>query len=155
MSSSKDVYSRKRIIAVTRLKIMKKYDYGHLEEIEVRREDQQLHMFKEGDFLRLHLQDIKDMLLLLVQQKLTILTIEERYDLNVALHTFRSDLRRRTAYTAYSDPQGVIYIDQMNKNRLMRTGELYKFSDGTLDFVRTALHDIASDIRIEYLPKKN
>ncbi|GKD14426.1 hypothetical protein Tco_1198833 [Tanacetum coccineum] len=39
MSSSKDVYSRKRIIAVTRLKIMKKYDYGHLEETEVRRED--------------------------------------------------------------------------------------------------------------------
>nr|GFA23953.1 hypothetical protein [Tanacetum cinerariifolium] len=34
MSSSKDVYSRKIIIAVTRLSIMKKYDYGHLEEIE-------------------------------------------------------------------------------------------------------------------------
>ncbi|GKC69889.1 hypothetical protein Tco_1115772 [Tanacetum coccineum] len=39
MSSLKDVYSRKRIIAVTRLTIIKKYDYGHLEEIEVRRDD--------------------------------------------------------------------------------------------------------------------
>ncbi|GKC93072.1 hypothetical protein Tco_1158514, partial [Tanacetum coccineum] len=38
--STKDVYSRKRIIAVTRLNIMKRYDYGHLDEIEVRREDQ-------------------------------------------------------------------------------------------------------------------
>ncbi|GJU95682.1 hypothetical protein Tco_1320438 [Tanacetum coccineum] len=47
MSSSKDVYSRKRIIAVTRLTIMKKYDYGHLEEIEVRREDQKLYKFRE------------------------------------------------------------------------------------------------------------
>ncbi|GJV52598.1 hypothetical protein Tco_1448339 [Tanacetum coccineum] len=37
--SMKDVYSRKRIIAVTRLKIIKRYDYGHLDEIEVRRED--------------------------------------------------------------------------------------------------------------------
>ncbi|GJQ92551.1 retrovirus-related pol polyprotein from transposon TNT 1-94 [Tanacetum coccineum] len=36
LTSSKDVYSRRRIIAVTRLTIMKKYDYGHLEEIEVR-----------------------------------------------------------------------------------------------------------------------
>ncbi|GJU71100.1 hypothetical protein Tco_1262505 [Tanacetum coccineum] len=35
MTSSKDVYSKKRIIAVTRLSIMEKYDYGHLEEIEV------------------------------------------------------------------------------------------------------------------------
>nr|GEW66887.1 hypothetical protein [Tanacetum cinerariifolium] len=52
---------------VTRLTIMKKYDYGYLEEIEVRRDDQQLNMFKEGDFKRLHLQDIEDMLLLLIK----------------------------------------------------------------------------------------
>ncbi|GKE39695.1 hypothetical protein Tco_1463100 [Tanacetum coccineum] len=85
MSLSKDVYSRKRIIAVTRIRIMKKYDYGHLEEIEVRREDQKLYKFREGDFLRFRLQDMEDMLLLLVQKKLTNLTIDERYDLNVAL----------------------------------------------------------------------
>ncbi|GJY66028.1 hypothetical protein Tco_0468266 [Tanacetum coccineum] len=35
---------------VTSLKIMKRYDYGHLDEIEVRREDRQLYKFKEGDF---------------------------------------------------------------------------------------------------------
>ncbi|GJR55586.1 hypothetical protein Tco_1406107 [Tanacetum coccineum] len=39
LSSSKDGYSRRRIIAVTRLTIIKKYDYGHLEEIEVHRDD--------------------------------------------------------------------------------------------------------------------
>ncbi|GJZ07240.1 hypothetical protein Tco_0541033 [Tanacetum coccineum] len=47
MTSSKDVYSRKRIIVVTRLTIMKKYDYVHLEEIDVRREDEQLYKFGE------------------------------------------------------------------------------------------------------------
>ncbi|GKA94617.1 hypothetical protein Tco_0816655 [Tanacetum coccineum] len=46
MESTKDVYSIKEIIAVTRLKIMKKYDYNHLDEIEVRREDQQLYTLK-------------------------------------------------------------------------------------------------------------
>ncbi|GJU98583.1 hypothetical protein Tco_1327854 [Tanacetum coccineum] len=84
-------------------------------KIEVRREDQQLYTFKEGDFLRLLLQDIEDMLLLLVQQRL--------------------NLRNRTAYTAYSDPQGVIYKDKNNRNRLMCTDELHKFSDGTLNDV--------------------
>ncbi|GJW77166.1 hypothetical protein Tco_0138848 [Tanacetum coccineum] len=64
--SRKDVYSRKRIITVTRLMIMKRYDYGYLDEIEVRRDDKQLYTFKEGDFPRLRLQDIEDMLLLLV-----------------------------------------------------------------------------------------
>ncbi|GJT19776.1 hypothetical protein Tco_0878482 [Tanacetum coccineum] len=152
-SSSKDVYSRRRIIAVTRLTIKKKYDYGHLEEIEVCRDDQKLYTFKEGDLPRLLLQDIEDMLLLLVQQKLTNLTIDEQYDLNVALRI--SDLKNKTAYTAYSDPQGIIYKDRYQRNKLMCTDELHKFSDGTLDDVRSALHDIASGIRLEYLAKKH
>ncbi|GJW22833.1 hypothetical protein Tco_0033455 [Tanacetum coccineum] len=135
---------------------MKKYDYGHLEEIEVRREDQQLYTFREGDFPRLRLQDIEDMLLLLVQQKLSNLTIYKRYDLNVALlmftrriviqrrvedlqlgvesyqkklnltipDSYRSGLRNKNAYTSYSDPQGVTYVDQFDRKRLMRTDEL-------------------------------
>ncbi|GJY13099.1 hypothetical protein Tco_0382408 [Tanacetum coccineum] len=36
----------------------------------------------------------------------------------------------------------------------MCTDELHKFSDGTLNDVRTALHDIAAGIRIEYLPMR-
>ncbi|GJT41664.1 hypothetical protein Tco_0941529 [Tanacetum coccineum] len=161
MTSSKDVYSRRKIIAVTRLKIMKKYDYGHLEEIEVHQDDQKLYTFKEGDFKRLRLQDIEDMLLLLVQQKLTNLTIDERYDLNVALRMYtrliviqRSNLRNKTAYTSYLDPHGIIYIDQYMRKRLMHVDELYKFSDGMLNDVRSALHDIAAGIRIEYLPMR-
>ncbi|GJT82874.1 hypothetical protein Tco_1057216 [Tanacetum coccineum] len=159
-SSTKDAYSRKRIIAVTRLKILKRHDYGYLDEIEVRRQDQQLYTFKEGDFLRLRLQDIEDMLLLLVQQKLTNLMINEcvksyQKKLNLTKpDTFRPDLKKRTAYSTYSDPQRVIYEDQNNSNRLMRTDKLHKFNDGTLNSVRIALHDITSGIRMEYLPKK-
>ncbi|GKB98786.1 hypothetical protein Tco_0984923 [Tanacetum coccineum] len=159
-SPVKVVYD-KHAYCVTSLKIMKWYDYDHLDETEVRREDQQLYTFKEGDFQRLLQNDIEDMLLLLVQQRLTNLTIDERYDLNVALRMFsrriviqRQNLRNRTAYTAYSDPQGVIYEDQNNRNRLMHTNELHKFSDGTLNYVRTALHDISLGIRMNYLPKK-
>ncbi|GJX74626.1 hypothetical protein Tco_0313221 [Tanacetum coccineum] len=36
----------------------------------------------------------------------------------------------------------------------MRTDELYKFSDGTLTSVRSVLHDITSNLRMYYLPKK-
>ncbi|GJX48481.1 hypothetical protein Tco_0273671 [Tanacetum coccineum] len=157
MKTKAVVYEIKWIedLVFTRLSIMKMYDYGHLEEIQVRREDQELHTFREGDFPRLRLQDIKDMLLLLVQQKLSNLTIDERYDLNVALRMFtrriviqRSDLRNRIAYTSYSDPHGIIYVDQFDRKRLIRADELYKSSDGTLDDVRTALHDISKGIRM-------
>ncbi|GKC04575.1 hypothetical protein Tco_0996185 [Tanacetum coccineum] len=54
------------IIAVISLKIMKFFGYSHLEEITVRRQDDALYKFQEGDFKRLRRQDIEDMLLLLV-----------------------------------------------------------------------------------------
>ncbi|GJU00871.1 hypothetical protein Tco_1111209 [Tanacetum coccineum] len=68
--------------------------------------------------------------------------------------TFRSDISKRTPYTAYKNPQGIIYLDKYKRNRLMRSNELYKFCDGTLTSVRTVLHDIASNLRMDYLPKR-
>nr|GFB68501.1 hypothetical protein [Tanacetum cinerariifolium] len=55
--------------------------------------------------------------------------------------TYRPDLKRREAYTAYSNPRGFIYQNKDKKNRLMWIDELHKFSDGTLNDVRNALDD--------------
>ncbi|GJU13724.1 retrovirus-related pol polyprotein from transposon TNT 1-94, partial [Tanacetum coccineum] len=53
-----------------------------------------------------------------------------------------------------------IYADEdleepahQEKNRLIRIDKLYKFSDGTLNDVRSALDDILKRIRMEYLPQ--
>nr|GEW92961.1 hypothetical protein [Tanacetum cinerariifolium] len=54
---------------------------------------------------------------------------------------YRSDLKRREAYTAYSNPRGFIYQNKDKKNMLMRIDELHKFSDRTLNDVRHALDD--------------
>nr|GFA91424.1 hypothetical protein [Tanacetum cinerariifolium] len=77
-----------RIIAVTNLKIVEWHDYKHLDWISVRRDDDKIYKFKEGDFKRLLLQDIKDMLLLLVQGKLSNLTVEKHFAFNVSLRIF-------------------------------------------------------------------
>nr|GFB32484.1 hypothetical protein [Tanacetum cinerariifolium] len=63
--SALDVYSKRRIITVIELQIMEWHDYKHLDWILVRRDDDQIYKFKEGDFKRLRLQNIEDMLLLL------------------------------------------------------------------------------------------
>ncbi|GKA24770.1 hypothetical protein Tco_0710803 [Tanacetum coccineum] len=129
---------------------MKTYDYGYLEEIEVRRADNTLHKFKEGDFPNLNLRDIEDMLLLLVQKKISNLERDVIFDLNVALRiftrsivilkrvedlqlgvesyqkklnitkpeTFRSDISKLTPYTAYKNPQGILYQDKLKRNSL-------------------------------------
>ncbi|GJR38964.1 hypothetical protein Tco_1214648 [Tanacetum coccineum] len=88
------------------------------------RDNDKLYKFKEGDFNRLRIQDIEDMLLLLVQGKLTNLTVEEHLAFN----------------------------NKDNKNKLMRIDELHKFSDGTLNDVRTAFNDRLKGIRMKYLP---
>ncbi|GJV90955.1 hypothetical protein Tco_1538768, partial [Tanacetum coccineum] len=72
--SARDVYSKHRIIAVTKLEIVEWHNYKHLDWIIVHRDDDKLYKFKEGDFNRLRIQDIEDMLLTLAQGKLINLT---------------------------------------------------------------------------------
>ncbi|GKC22120.1 hypothetical protein Tco_1024270 [Tanacetum coccineum] len=135
---SHDVYSTKHILAVTQV--------------------------EEGDFLRLRINDIEDILLLVVQNWLTNLLGDDVSDFAIALRMFtrilviqkriehlqlgvesyqkkinatnpettKSYIRKRDPYTPYQDPQGFIYIDTLGRNRLMRSDELYKFSDRTL-----------------------
>nr|GFA49254.1 hypothetical protein [Tanacetum cinerariifolium] len=57
----------------------------HLDWITVRRNNDKLYTFKEGDYKRLHLQDIEDTLSFITQGKLINLYIEERLALNVSL----------------------------------------------------------------------
>ncbi|GJX59577.1 hypothetical protein Tco_0290967 [Tanacetum coccineum] len=84
-------------IRIKKLKIVEWHNYKHLDWITIRRDDDKLYIFKEGDYNRLRLQDIKDMLLLLVQGKLTNLNVEEHLALGVSLRMFTRSvvLRRR------------------------------------------------------------
>nr|GEV49907.1 hypothetical protein [Tanacetum cinerariifolium] len=68
--SKHKVLSTMRIISVISVQVEKKEGYGYLKEIVVRRADQNLYKFKKGDLPDLHLNDIKDMLLLVAQNKL-------------------------------------------------------------------------------------
>ncbi|GKF19872.1 hypothetical protein Tco_0068510, partial [Tanacetum coccineum] len=142
--------------------------------------------FKEGDFPRLRINDIEDMLLLLIQNWLTNLSGDDVADFAIALRMFtrslviqkqvedlklgvesyqkkinvtkpdttRPDLGKRHPYAPYKDPQGFIYVDHYKRNRLMRSDELYKFSDGTLTRLLSSLEDITKNIDMEYLPKR-
>nr|GFA34749.1 hypothetical protein [Tanacetum cinerariifolium] len=66
LKSTHNVYSIKRILAVTRVEVIQKHRYGYLREIEVRRADNDLYTFKEGDLPRICINDIEDMLILIV-----------------------------------------------------------------------------------------
>nr|GEX09021.1 hypothetical protein [Tanacetum cinerariifolium] len=137
---------------------MKWYEYGHVDEIEVRRDDQQLYIFKEDERYDLNVALRMFTKRIVIQRRVEDLQLSVKsYHKKLNLtkpDTFRSGLRKRTAYTTYSDPQGVIYVDRNNRNRLIRTDELHKFTNGALNYVRTALQHISSGLRMDYMPKK-
>ncbi|GKB59015.1 uncharacterized mitochondrial protein-like protein [Tanacetum coccineum] len=142
--SARDVYSKRRIIAVTKVEIVEWHNYKHLDWITVRRDDDILYKFKEGDFQRLRIQDIEDMLLLLVQGKVTNLNVEERIAFNVSLRMFtRSVVIQRRV----EDLQ--LGVESYQKKLNLTKPD----TDGTLDDVRTALNDRLKGIRMEYLPQ--
>ncbi|GJY48659.1 hypothetical protein Tco_0438615, partial [Tanacetum coccineum] len=72
----------------TRVEVMQKHGYGYLREIEVRRADNDLYKFKEGDFPQLCINDIEDMLILFVQNRLTNLSGDDVSDFAIALRMF-------------------------------------------------------------------
>nr|GFA44766.1 hypothetical protein [Tanacetum cinerariifolium] len=75
-------------IWMTRFEIMRKHGYGYLREIEVRRADNDLYTFKEGDFPRLRINDIEDMLILIVHNRLTNLSGDDVSEFAIALRMF-------------------------------------------------------------------
>nr|GFC98743.1 hypothetical protein [Tanacetum cinerariifolium] len=132
----RDVYSKRRIIAITELQIMEWHNYKHLDWISVSRDDDQIYKLKEGDFKRLRLQDIKDMLLLLE-------------------HCHQEVRGRPSTGSGKLPEEAQPYEARHNKdkkNRLMRIDELHKFGDGTLNDVCNALDNCLKRIRMQYLP---
>nr|GEU84515.1 hypothetical protein [Tanacetum cinerariifolium] len=143
--SNQNVYSAKAILGVKSVSVKKLHGYGHLEEIMVKRSDQQLYKFKEGDFVDLHMKDIKDMLLLAVQHKLFHLYGSDIVDFIMALRTFTRSLilKRR--------------VEDLQFGRVLRDDELYKFSYGTLKSIRDEIHHRVLDFHLDYnsdMPKR-
>ncbi|GKA36801.1 hypothetical protein Tco_0723366 [Tanacetum coccineum] len=103
-----------------------------------------------GDFLRIRINDIEDMLLLpeawlseASSEDLQLRVESYQKKINVTKpQTTKSGIRKRDPYTPYQDPQGFIYVDNKGRNKLMRLDELYKFSHRTLTGLRTSLDDI-------------
>ncbi|GJS68571.1 hypothetical protein Tco_0683136 [Tanacetum coccineum] len=143
--SKKNAYSSEAILGVKSLSVKKLHGYGYLEEIMVKRSDQQLYTFKEGDFVDLHLNDIEDMLLL-VQHKL----------FHLDENTF-PEIEFKEPYTPSYDSPGIVYEDLNKQKRVLRADELYKFSDGTLKSIRDEIHHRVLYFRLDYnteMPKR-
>ncbi|GKA82892.1 hypothetical protein Tco_0789640 [Tanacetum coccineum] len=130
--------------------------WSPIKEIVLRRADQNLYTFMKGDFLRLHLNNIEDMLLLVVQNNLDDNVIVQ-LAVGLCIFTQRIVIQERVediqlGSTIYHTirPSRSNYEDKLKRKRFMRTDELYKFSDGTLTSVRNTLHQMLTNLEIGY-----
>nr|GEV90426.1 hypothetical protein [Tanacetum cinerariifolium] len=114
--SALDVYSKRRIIAITDLKIVEWHSYKHLDWITVRRDDGKLYKFKECDFKRMFTRSIV-IQRLVEDHQLGVKSYQKRLNLTKP-DTYRSNLKRQEAYTAYSTLE-----DSSIKTRTRKIGD--------------------------------
>ncbi|GJR30092.1 hypothetical protein Tco_1106324 [Tanacetum coccineum] len=112
-TSRHKVYSRMKILSIIRISVDKQFGYGYLKEIIVRRANQKEYIFNKADFPRLHLNDIEDMFLLYIQNKLHHLTGDEQFDRVNALRIF---IRRTVIKKRVEDVQLRVKSYQTNLN---------------------------------------
>ncbi|GJS92165.1 hypothetical protein Tco_0774801 [Tanacetum coccineum] len=77
---------------LTQAEVMRKHGYGYLKEIIVRRANNDLYRFKEGDFPSLRINDIEEMILFVVLNRLTNLSGDDISDFAIALRMFTRSL---------------------------------------------------------------
>ncbi|GKE82974.1 hypothetical protein Tco_1552974 [Tanacetum coccineum] len=111
--SKHNVYSTQKILGLKSVSVKKMYGYGHLEEIVVKRVDRQLHKFKEGDFVDLHLNNIEDMLLLAVQHKLFHLDGSDIVDFIVALRCQSCYYFSKKLFCRFGMPKALISAEEL------------------------------------------
>nr|GEW03226.1 hypothetical protein [Tanacetum cinerariifolium] len=107
---------------------------NHLEEIIVQRQNDQLYKFREGDFKRHCRQEIKDMLLLLVQKKLTNLNLEERNvrmngEKKEALYTLRKKLGHQSDTKVFTMTMEILLestSNNLSKDSILQAENLVK-----------------------------
>ncbi|GJU03786.1 hypothetical protein Tco_1114124 [Tanacetum coccineum] len=142
------------ILGVKSVSVNKLHGYGHLEEIVVKRSDQQLYKFKEGDFVDLNLNNIEDMLLLAIQHKLFHLDGNVIVDFIVALRMFtRSLILKRRVKDLQLGVES--YQRSLTSPNLRRPFQRLNSKNPTLHHtsVRDEIHHRVLDFRLDYNPE--
>ncbi|GKA10852.1 hypothetical protein Tco_0690285 [Tanacetum coccineum] len=86
--SRHEVYLKFNIISVQNIKVDKQYGYAYLEEIVVKRTSQKEYMFAEADFLYLNQNDIENLYMLKIQNKIHNINGVDEFDLINALQLY-------------------------------------------------------------------
>ncbi|GKC68632.1 hypothetical protein Tco_1101230, partial [Tanacetum coccineum] len=142
LTLSHGVYSRYKIISVQKVVVDRRFEYGFLTSIVVKRADGKEHEFRKSDYPSLSLNDIKDIRVVIKKMvedaQLGVKSYQKK--LNLMKPTFfMDDIQYKLPYTTMGTSKGVVYLNKYGQKMLMRYDEVHKFSDGTLNKVSEKL----------------
>ncbi|GJT05607.1 hypothetical protein Tco_0840069 [Tanacetum coccineum] len=130
------VYSDLRIKSVVRVVVKKKWGYGFLTSIIVRRSDDNEYEFSYADLPRLSLNDVKD-IRAVIQNKVKDIQIgvksyQQTLNLTKPMMFFE-EIDQKIPYTIFGMHKGVVYLNQYNVKCFMKLSEVKKFCDDWTD----------------------
>nr|GEY61432.1 hypothetical protein [Tanacetum cinerariifolium] len=168
--SALDVYSKRRIIAIMDLKIVKWHSYKHLDWITVRREDDKLYKFKEAwkdslkeDCMRETSGCCKGPYDSSYAASIFIELVDQKLN-SFSAKSFGEDVRQLILLIDKINSTFVITVhwNLVESKAIVAIEESFRYhrhrltvprSDGTLNDVRNALNDRLKGIRMQYLPQ--
>nr|GEU96246.1 hypothetical protein [Tanacetum cinerariifolium] len=142
--SKQNVYSTKAILGVRSVSVKKLHGYGYLEEIVVKRADQQVQ--RRSLILKRRVEDLQ----------LGVESYQKKLNITKPQKSF-PEIKFKEPYTPSYDPPGIVYEDVDKQKRVLRADEMYKFSDGKLKFVRDEIHHRVLEFCLDYnkeMPKR-
>ncbi|GKC06566.1 hypothetical protein Tco_0998176 [Tanacetum coccineum] len=134
------VYSDLRIKTVVRIMVKKKWGYGFLTSIVVRRSDDKEYEFNYADLPRLGLNDVEDMV---EDIQLVVEIFQQTLNLTKPMMFFE-EIDQNIPFTMSETYKGVVYLNQHNIKSFMKFSEVKKFCDGTLMKIRDNLIDMVN-----------
>ncbi|GJV97742.1 hypothetical protein Tco_1549319 [Tanacetum coccineum] len=132
----------------------RKYTVSMTKTKAARRVDKKEYKFREANFLRLDLNDIKDMFLVYVQGKMYNLEGHEIVDLVNVIRMFTKSIvvkkRVKGVQLGVESYQKKLNVTRPQTTKLMRDDELFKFCDLTLKSIREVLHYRLTNFKLGY-----
>ncbi|GJU68809.1 hypothetical protein Tco_1255068 [Tanacetum coccineum] len=141
------VYSDKKIITVMSVHVKKKWGYGFLTSIKVKRTYNKEYKFSYAELSRLNLNDIEDMYLLKVQGKLHRLNYQRTLNL-IKPKFYILGIDHKISYTTTRTEKGVVYLNKYDVKSLMLHEEVHKFCDDALLKVQDNLLQMLKENRL-------
>ncbi|GJS75859.1 hypothetical protein Tco_0725740 [Tanacetum coccineum] len=142
-----NVYSDLRIKSVVRIVVKKKWGYGFLTSIVVRRSDDKEYEFSYADLPRLSVNNVEDIRTVIKNRVEDIQLGVESYQSTLNLNKptmFFEGINQRIPFTMTEMHKGVVYLNQYNIKSLMKLSEVKKFCDGILVKIQENLINMLS-----------